>query len=82
MILPPIEDRYESGIEFNNLDDNAALHSAPFSVSVDLIGHGGTIGISSIDRSLIVKALINPEITAKDQLARTYISIRCKKVVY
>jgi 3,4-dihydroxy 2-butanone 4-phosphate synthase/GTP cyclohydrolase II len=66
---PLIEDRCEElGLSLM-VDDNTALHSTQFTVSVDLIGHGCTTGISSIDRSLCVKALINPEITAKD-LAR------------
>lgn len=66
---PLIEDRCEElGLSLM-VDDNTALHSTQFTVSVDLIGHGCTTGISSIDRSLTVKALINPEIEAKD-LAR------------
>lgn len=66
---PLIEDRCEElGLNLM-VDDNTALHSTQFTVSVDLIGHGCTTGISSIDRSLTVKALINPDIEAKD-LAR------------
>ena len=66
---PLIEDRCEElGLSLM-VDDNTALHSTQFTVSVDLIGHGCTTGISSIDRSLTVKALINPDIEAKD-LAR------------
>ena len=66
---PLIEDRCEElGLNLM-VDDNTALHSTQFTVSVDLIGHGCTTGISSADRSLTVRALINPEIEAKD-LAR------------
>ncbi len=66
---PLVEDRCEElGLNLM-VDDNTALHSTQFTVSIDLIGHGCTTGISSIDRSLTVKALINPEIEARD-LAR------------
>ena len=41
---------------------NSAAYETPFTVSVDLIGHGCTTGISAQDRSKTVKALIDPEI--------------------
>lgn len=66
---PLIEDRCDE-LELNLMvDDNTALHSTQFTVSVDLIGHGCTTGISTADRALTIKALINPEMTSKD-LAR------------
>ncbi len=66
---PLIEDRCDE-LELNLMvDDNTALHSTQFTVSVDLIGHGCTTGISTADRALTIKALINPDMTAKD-LAR------------
>lgn len=39
---------------------NSATYETPFTVSVDLIGHGCTTGISASDRSKTVLALINP----------------------
>ncbi len=45
---------------------NTALHHTPFTVSVDLLGHGCTTGISAHDRSKTLKALIDPEIKASD----------------
>ena len=48
---------------------NTALHETPFTVSVDLIGHGCTTGISAQDRAKTVQALINPE-TKPGDLAR------------
>src|SRR5882757_2632513 len=39
---------------------NTALHETAFTVSVDLLGHGCTTGISAQDRSKTVKALIDP----------------------
>src|SRR5687768_16614166 len=40
---------------------NTGLHATPFTVSVDLLGHGCTTGISSHDRAKTVQALIEPE---------------------
>ncbi|UII23734.1 bifunctional 3,4-dihydroxy-2-butanone-4-phosphate synthase/GTP cyclohydrolase II [Fulvivirga ligni] len=40
---------------------NTAAFETPFTVSVDLIGHGCTTGISAHDRFKTIKALIDPE---------------------
>lgn len=45
---------------------NTALHETPFTVSVDLIGHGCTTGISAHDRAKTIRALINPETKPED----------------
>jgi 3,4-dihydroxy 2-butanone 4-phosphate synthase / GTP cyclohydrolase II len=45
---------------------NTSLHETPFTVSVDLLGHGCTTGISASDRSKTVKALIDPDIKPSD----------------
>jgi 3,4-dihydroxy 2-butanone 4-phosphate synthase/GTP cyclohydrolase II len=45
---------------------NTALHATPFTVSVDLLGHGCTTGISARDRAKTVQALINPETKPQD----------------
>ena len=56
-----------------NLDlmviSNTSLHETPFTVSVDLLGHGCTTGVSAHDRSKTIKALINPE-TKPSELGR------------
>jgi 3,4-dihydroxy 2-butanone 4-phosphate synthase / GTP cyclohydrolase II len=39
---------------------NTATHATAFTVSVDLLGHGCTTGISASDRSKTIKALVNP----------------------
>ena len=39
---------------------NTAAFETPFTVSIDLIGHGCTTGISASDRSKTVKALVDP----------------------
>lgn len=41
---------------------NTSLHETAFTVSIDLLGHGCTTGISAQDRSKTVKALIDPNI--------------------
>lgn len=45
---------------------NSAAYETAFTVSVDLIGHGCTTGISAYDRAMTVQALINPEIDPKE----------------
>ncbi len=59
---PLVEDRCEElGLDLM-VGKNTALHETPFTVSVDLIGHGCTTGISASDRSKTIKALIDPDI--------------------
>jgi 3,4-dihydroxy 2-butanone 4-phosphate synthase/GTP cyclohydrolase II len=45
---------------------NTSLHETAFTVSVDLLGHGCTTGISAQDRSKTVKALVDPKIKASE----------------
>lgn len=45
---------------------NTSLHETPFTISVDLIGHGCTTGISASDRAKTVKALVNPNTKSED----------------
>lgn len=42
------------------VSNNTALHETAFTISVDLLGHGCTTGISAQDRSKTVFALIDP----------------------
>lgn len=51
----------ELGLELM-VNKNTAVHETNFTVSVDLIGHGCTTGISASDRSKTIKALIDPNI--------------------
>lgn len=51
------------------VDTNTALHETAFTVSVDLIGHGCTTGISAHDRAKTVQALVDPAAKPED-LAR------------
>ncbi|HEY0042275.1 MAG TPA: bifunctional 3,4-dihydroxy-2-butanone-4-phosphate synthase/GTP cyclohydrolase II [Flavisolibacter sp.] len=49
----------ELGLELM-VNNNTALHETAFTVSVDLLGHGCTTGISAQDRSKTIQALIDP----------------------
>ena len=51
------------------VQNNSAAYETPFTVSVDLIGHGCTTGISATDRSKTIQALINPE-TRPEELGK------------
>lgn len=48
------------------VQNNTVLHQTPFTVSVDLIGHGCTTGISTHDRAKTVQALIDPKTKPED----------------
>jgi 3,4-dihydroxy 2-butanone 4-phosphate synthase/GTP cyclohydrolase II len=57
---PLIESRCdELGLDLM-VQNNSAQFETPFTVSVDVIGHGTTTGISASDRFETVKALTNP----------------------
>ena len=57
---PLVEERCEElGLELM-VGRNTALHATPFTVSVDLIGHGCTTGISASDRAKTIQALVDP----------------------
>ncbi len=67
--VPLIEDRCEElGLEMM-VGTNTAAHETPFTVSVDLLGHGCTTGISAHDRFKTIRALVDPE-TKPEELGR------------
>ncbi len=45
---------------------NTAQYETPFTVSVDLIGHGTSTGISAYDRAMTIQALVNPNTDPKE----------------
>jgi 3,4-dihydroxy 2-butanone 4-phosphate synthase/GTP cyclohydrolase II len=45
---------------------NTSVHGTPFTVSVDLLGHGCTTGISASDRAKTIRSLVNPETKPED----------------
>jgi len=59
---PLVEDRCEKlGLELM-VGKNTAAFETPFTVSVDLVGHGCTTGISTADRAKTIKALVDDSI--------------------
>lgn len=67
--VPVTESRCEElGLEMM-VGKNTALHETAFTVSVDLLGHGCTTGISAHDRFRTIKALADPD-TKPEELAR------------
>ncbi|WP_308199028.1 bifunctional 3,4-dihydroxy-2-butanone-4-phosphate synthase/GTP cyclohydrolase II [Chitinophaga sedimenti] len=66
---PLVEERCdELGLELM-VRDNTAIHQTPFTISIDLLGHGCTTGISAHDRAKTVQALINPD-TKPEELGK------------
>jgi 3,4-dihydroxy 2-butanone 4-phosphate synthase/GTP cyclohydrolase II len=66
---PLIEDRCnELGLELM-VGTNTATFETPFTVSVDLIGHGCTTGISAHDRFKTIRALVDPD-TKPEELGK------------
>ena len=63
---PLIEDRCEELKLDLMVNNNTALHETAFTVSVDLLGHGCTTGISAHDRSKTVQALVNSDTKPED----------------
>src|SRR5215510_6698992 len=67
--VPLVEDRCEELGLHLMVGTNTAAFETPFTVSVDLIGHGCTTGISAHDRFRTIKALADPE-TKPEELGR------------
>jgi 3,4-dihydroxy 2-butanone 4-phosphate synthase/GTP cyclohydrolase II len=70
LICAPISsDRCDKlGLELM-VKNNSAAYETPFTISIDLIGHGCTTGISASDRSKTVLAMIDPN-TRPEELGK------------
>jgi 3,4-dihydroxy 2-butanone 4-phosphate synthase / GTP cyclohydrolase II len=67
LICAPITEERAQELQLGLMvSDNTALHETPFTVSIDLLGHGCTTGISAQDRSKTIQSLIDPAITPAD----------------
>ncbi len=67
LICMPISEKRCEELELDLMvNKNTALHATPFTVSVDLLGHGCTTGISAHDRAKTVQAVINPKTKPED----------------
>ncbi|HVM86642.1 MAG TPA: bifunctional 3,4-dihydroxy-2-butanone-4-phosphate synthase/GTP cyclohydrolase II [Puia sp.] len=63
---PMLEERCdELGLELM-VNNNTALHETAFTVSVDLLGHGCTTGISAQDRAKTIQSFINKKTKPED----------------
>jgi 3,4-dihydroxy 2-butanone 4-phosphate synthase/GTP cyclohydrolase II len=67
LICAPIsEERCDQlGLELM-VPNNSAAYETPFTISVDLVGHGCTTGISASDRSKTILAMIDPKIKPEE----------------
>lgn len=67
LICVPLIDERCNELELDLMvNNNTGLHETAFTVSVDLLGHGCTTGISAHDRAKTIQALIDPETTPQD----------------
>lgn len=67
LICTPIDENRADELNLPMMvNDNTALHETAFTVSIDLIGHGCTTGISAYDRARGIRALIDPETRPND----------------
>lgn len=67
LICTPITEERASELDLHLMvSKNTAQHETAFTVSIDLLGHGCSTGISASDRSKTVQALIDPKIKPTD----------------
>ncbi len=67
--VPLLEERCEELDLDLMIGKNTAAFETPFTISVDLIGHDCTTGISASDRAKTIQALVNSE-TKKEELGK------------
>ena len=67
LICTPIEERRADELELKPMvPENTALHETAFTISIDLLGHGCSTGISAYDRSTGIRWMTNPEAKGSD----------------
>lgn len=67
LICAPLNEKRAEELKLQMMvKDNTALHETAFTVSIDLIGHGCTTGISAHDRATGIRGLTDPNIKAED----------------
>jgi 3,4-dihydroxy 2-butanone 4-phosphate synthase/GTP cyclohydrolase II len=67
LICAPLEEDRCAELQLDLMvNNNTALHETAFTVSVDLLGHGCTSGISAHDRAKTIQALVDPNTTPED----------------
>lgn len=61
LICTPIEEKHADALDLPYMvAANTAMHETAFTVSIDLIGHGCSTGISAYDRATGIRWLVNP----------------------
>ena len=67
LICTPIEEKRAEELDLKPMvPENTALHETAFTVSIDLLGHGCSTGISAYDRATGIRWLTNPEAVGRD----------------
>lgn len=67
LICAPLTEKRCKELDLNMMvENNTVLHHTQFTVSVDLIGHGCTTGISVHDRSKTIQSLVRQETRPQD----------------
>jgi 3,4-dihydroxy 2-butanone 4-phosphate synthase / GTP cyclohydrolase II len=67
LICAPIPEKRCEQLELELMvRSNTSVHATPFTVSVDLLGHGCTTGISANDRAKTIRALVDPDTKPED----------------
>lgn len=66
MCVPLTEERCRELELDMQVSDNTSILGTPFTVSVDLLGHGCSTGVSASDRAATIKALVDPATKPSD----------------
>lgn len=67
LICAPLDEKRVEELKLQMMvSNNTAIHETAFTVSIDLIGHGCSTGISAHDRATGIRALVDPSIKADD----------------
>lgn len=67
LICAPLDEKRCDELELDLMvNNNTALHATPFTVSIDLLGHGCTTGISAHDRAKTILALVDENTKGED----------------
>ena len=67
LICAPLDERKADELDLQMMvSSNTALHETAFTVSIDLIGHGCTTGISAYDRAVGIRHLVHPDARPSD----------------
>jgi 3,4-dihydroxy 2-butanone 4-phosphate synthase/GTP cyclohydrolase II len=67
LICTPVDEKRAEELNLSMMvQNNSDPHETAFTISIDLIGHGCTTGISTYDRATGIKYLVSPEAKATD----------------